>query len=170
MAGYNKIDTDDLFPSDDSMAIVIAQWKELTIVPSKALAIMSPKEVMPVRHQQSYYAHTTPTLHLSPPPSHLSIEGPRHQQEIPKFRVSKELDLLPPKPNEVLTGLKMNKFGDVTYMKYRSTTPCTSFEGVRAIPEQIQVKPPRTRSPSSSSSPSSSGSKRKRTSNIDLEK
>jgi hypothetical protein len=51
MAGYNKIDTDDLFPSDDSMAIVIAQWKELTIVPSKALAIMSPKEVMPVRHQ-----------------------------------------------------------------------------------------------------------------------
>jgi hypothetical protein len=67
-------------------------------------------------------------------------------------------------------GLKTNKFGDVTCMKYRSTTPRTSFEGVRAMPEQIQVRPPRTRSPSSSSSPSSSGSKRKRTSNADLEK
>jgi hypothetical protein len=87
-----------------------------------------------------------------------------------KFRVSKEFNLLPPKPNEVLIGLKMNKFGDVTCMKYRSTTPRTSFEGVRAMPEQIQVKPPRTRSPSSSSSPSSSGQKRKRTSNADLEK
>jgi hypothetical protein len=70
----------------------------------------------------------------------------------------------------MLTGLKMNKFGDVTCMKYRSTTPHTSFEGVWAMPEQIQVKPPRTRSPSSSSSPSSSGQKRKRTSNADLEK
>jgi hypothetical protein len=38
------------------------------------------------------------------------------------------------------------------------------------MPEQIQVKPPRTRSPSSSSSPSSSRQKRKRTSNADLEK
>jgi hypothetical protein len=89
---------------------------------------------------------------------------------MPKFHISKEFNLLPPKPNEVLTGLKTNKFGDVTCMKYRSTTLCTSFEGVRAMPEQIQVKPPRTRSPSSSSSPSSSGSKRKRTSNADLEK
>jgi hypothetical protein len=87
-----------------------------------------------------------------------------------KFRVSKEFNLLPPKPNEVLTGLKMNKFGDVTCMKYRSTTPRMSFEGVWARPEQIQVKPPRTRSPSSSSSPSSSGQKCKRTSNADLEK
>jgi ribosomal protein L20A (L18A) len=38
------------------------------------------------------------------------------------------------------------------------------------MPEQIQVNPPRTRSPSSSSSPSSSGQKCKRTTNADLEK
>jgi hypothetical protein len=49
---------------------------------------------------------------------------------MPKFYVSKEFNLLPPKPNEVLMGLKTNKFGDVTCMKYRSTTPRTSFEGV----------------------------------------
>jgi hypothetical protein len=131
---------------------------------------MPPKEVGLVCHQQSYYAQATPALCLSSPPSLFSIEGSRHQQEMPKFHVSKELDLLPPKPNEVLRGLKMNKFGDVTYMKYRSTTSRTSFEGVRAMPEQIQVKPPITRSPSSSSSPSSSGQKHKGTSNIDLEK
>jgi hypothetical protein len=61
MAGYNEIDADKLFPSDDSMAIIVAQSKELTIVPLKALTIMPPKEVMPVHHQQSYYTHTTPT-------------------------------------------------------------------------------------------------------------
>jgi hypothetical protein len=136
----------------------------------KELVVVPQKEVGLVHHHQSYYTQATSTLRLSPPPSHLSIEGPRHQQEMLKFRISKELDLLPPKPNEVLTGLKMNKFGDVTCMKYRSTTLCTSFEGVRAMPEQIQVKPPRTRSPSSSSSPRSSGQKHKRTSNVDLEK
>jgi hypothetical protein len=162
MAGYSEINADELFPSDDSMAIIVAQSKELIVVP--------PKEVGPVRHHQCYYTQATPMLHLSPPPSRLSIEGPWHQQEMPKFHVSKELNLLPPKPNEVLTGLNTNKFRDVTCMKYRSTTRRTSFEGVQAMPEQIQVKPPRTRSPSSSSSPSSSGQKHKRTSNADLEK
>jgi hypothetical protein len=46
MAGYSEIDANELFPSDDSMAIVIAQSKELAIVPLKALAIMPPKEVV----------------------------------------------------------------------------------------------------------------------------
>jgi hypothetical protein len=63
-------------------------------------------------------------------------------------------------------GLKTNKFGDLTCMKHRSTTPCTVLDGFRAMPEQIQVKHPK--SPSSSSS--SGGSKCKRTSNMDLEK
>jgi hypothetical protein len=170
MASYSEIDAGELFPSDDSMVIVVAQSKPLVVISSKELAIVLPKEVGLVHHNQSYYTQATSTLRLSPQPSRLSIEGPHHQQEMLKFRVSKEFNLLPPKPNEVLMGLKTNKFGDVTCMKYRSTTPRTSFEGVQAMPEQIQVKPPRTRSPSSSSSPSSSRSKCKRTSNADLEK
>jgi hypothetical protein len=170
MAGYSEINANELFPSDDLMAIVVTQSKPLIVVPSKELAVVPPKEVGPVRHHQSYYTQATSTLRLSPSPSRLSIEGPHYQQEMMKFHISKEFNLLPPKPNEVLTGLKMNKFGDVTCMKYRSTTPHTSFEEVRAMPEQIQVTPPRTRSPSSSSSPSSSGQKHKRTSNADLEK
>jgi hypothetical protein len=139
------------------MAIVVAQSQPLAVVPLKELTVVPPKEVGPIHHHQSYYTQATSTLCLSPLPSCLSIEGPRLQQEMSKFHISKELDLLPPKPNEVLTGLKTNKFGDITCMKYRSTTPRMSFEGVRAMPKQIQVKPPRTRSPSSSSSPSSSG-------------
>jgi hypothetical protein len=135
MASYSEIDADEFFPSNDSMAIVVAQPKPLAIVPSKELAIMPPKEVGPVPHHQSYYTQAMSMLRLSSPPSHLSIEGPRHQQEMPKFCVSKEFDILPPKPNEVLIGLKMNKFGDVTCMKYRSTTPSMYFEVVRAMLE-----------------------------------
>jgi hypothetical protein len=77
MAGYSDINADELFTSDDSMAIVVAQSKPLAVVPSKELIIVPPKEVGPVHHHQSYYTQATSTLHLSPPPSCLSIEGPR---------------------------------------------------------------------------------------------
>jgi hypothetical protein len=126
MASYSEIDADELLPSDDSMAIVVAQSKPLAIVPSKELTVVLPKEVGPVRHHQSYYTEATSTLRLSPPPSRLSIEGPHHQQEMRKFRVSKEFNLLPPKPNEVLTGLKTNKFGDVTCT--RASHTCYTME------------------------------------------
>jgi hypothetical protein len=43
----NKIDADELHPSDDSMALSIIQPKELTIIPSKELVVMPPKEIMP---------------------------------------------------------------------------------------------------------------------------
>jgi hypothetical protein len=33
MASYSEINADELFPSDDSMAIVVTQSKPLTIVP-----------------------------------------------------------------------------------------------------------------------------------------
>jgi peptidoglycan hydrolase CwlO-like protein len=69
------------------------------------------------------------------------------------FHVPKELNLLPPRPDEMLIGSKTNKFGDVTCMKYKKTTPCVTLDGVRAMPEQIKVVPPKKR-PSSSSKPS----------------
>jgi hypothetical protein len=79
MAGYSEINVDELFPSDDSMAIIVAQSKPLTAVPSKDIIVMPPKEVRPVHHRQSYYAQAMLMLRLSPPPSRLSIEGPCHQ-------------------------------------------------------------------------------------------
>ena len=57
----------------------------------------------------------------------------------------KEMNLLPSKGHEVLTGVKTNKFGDVTCAKYKSVTPRTIIDGVRAMPEQIKVVPPKKR-------------------------
>ena len=45
----------------------------------------------------------------------------------------KEINLLPPKGHEVLARVKANKFGDVTCAKYKSVTPHTTIDGVRAI-------------------------------------
>ena len=57
----------------------------------------------------------------------------------------KEINLLPPTGNEGLTGVKTNKFGDVTCAKYKSVTPCTTVDGVRAMPDHIKVVPPKER-------------------------
>ena len=58
------------------------------------------------------------------------------------IKVTKEINLLPTKGHEVLIGVKTNKFGDVTCVKYKSVTPRTIIDGVWAIPEQIKVIPP----------------------------
>ena len=60
----------------------------------------------------------------------------------------KEINRLPLKDHEVLTGLKTNKFGDVTCAKYKSITPCTTIDGVRAMPKQIKVVPPKRKATS----------------------
>ena len=59
--------------------------------------------------------------------------------------MTKEINHLPLKDHEVLTGLKTNKFGDVTCAKYKSITPRTLVDGVRALPDQIKVVPPKER-------------------------
>ena len=43
----------------------------------------------------------------------------------------------------MLTGVKTNKFGDVTCAKYKSITPCLSIDGVRAAPKQVKVVLPK---------------------------
>ena len=53
----------------------------------------------------------------------------------------KEINLLPSKGHKVLTKVKTNKFGDVTCAKYKSITPHTTIDGVRAMPNQIKVVP-----------------------------
>ena len=57
--------------------------------------------------------------------------------------MTKEINLLPTKGHEVLIGVKTNKFGDVTCVKYKSVTPRTIIDGVWAIPEQIKIVPPK---------------------------
>jgi hypothetical protein len=63
---------------------------------------------------------------------------------VPKpIKVPKEINLLPPKTNETLMGVKTNKFGDVTCIKYKMVTPRVSIDGVRATLEQVKVVPPK---------------------------
>jgi hypothetical protein len=57
--------------------------------------------------------------------------------------VPKEINLLPPRPNETLTGVKANKFGDVTCAKYKSITPRVAIDGARVAPEQVKVVLPK---------------------------
>jgi len=59
------------------------------------------------------------------------------------IKVTKEINLLPPKGHEVLIEVKTNKFGDVTCAKYKSVTPRIAIDGVWAMPEQIKVVPPK---------------------------
>jgi hypothetical protein len=153
MAGDREIDADELHPFDDFMALAIIQPKELAIVLSKELAITSPKEIMLVPKSQAFYAHTIPCLTLEPLPPRFTVEGKPGELKVLTFCVPKELNLLTPRPDEMLTGLKTNKFGDVTYMKYKKTTLCVTLDGVWAMSEQIKVVPPKKR-PSSSSEPS----------------
>jgi hypothetical protein len=87
-----------------------------------------------------------------PLPPHFTVEGKSGEPKVLTFFIPKELNLLPPRPNEMLTGLKTNKFGDVTYMKYKKTTPRVTLDGVRAMTEQIKVVPPKKRPSSSSES------------------
>jgi hypothetical protein len=163
----NKINTDELHPFDDSMALTIIQLKELAVVPSKELTITLPKEIVPMPKPQAFYARTIPCLTLAPPSPHFTVEGKPGEPKVLTFRIPKELNLLPPRPDEMLTRLKTNKFGDVTYMKYKKTTPRVTLDGVRAMPEQIEVVPPKKR-PSSSSELSEP--KRQKTTLATLEK
>ena len=57
------------------------------------------------------------------------------------IKVPTEINLLPPKTNEMLTAVWTNKFGDVTYAKYKSVTPRVIVDGIRAAPEQVKVVP-----------------------------
>jgi hypothetical protein len=131
----DKIDANELHPSNDSMALTIIQPKELTAVLSKDLAATPPKEIVPIPKPQAFYDRTVPCLTLTLPPPRFTVEGKPGEPKVLTFRVPKELNLLPPRPDEMLTGLKTNKFGDVTYMKYKKTTPRVTLDGVRAMPE-----------------------------------
>jgi hypothetical protein len=68
-----------------------------------------------------------------PPPPRFTVEGKLGEPKVLTFCVPKELNLLLPRLDEMLIGLKTNKFGDVTCMKYKKTTPRVTLDGVRAM-------------------------------------
>jgi hypothetical protein len=59
-----------------------------------------------------------------------------------KIAIPKDIKLLPPIPNETLVGVKTNNLGEVTCVKYTTTTPQVSLDGIRAAPGQVRFIPP----------------------------
>ena len=109
---------------------------ELTIVPLEGTPICS---------GQSYFTQVIrcPVM-IAPPPPHLLLKDKPHQPDAPPpIKVMKEINLLPPRANEVLNKVKTNKFGDVTCAKYKSITARTIIDGVCTMPDQIKVVPPK---------------------------
>ena len=60
-----------------------------------------------------------------------------------KIKAPKEINLLPPRVNETQTGVKTNKFGDVTCAKYKTVMPRVTIDGVRAAPKQVKIVLPK---------------------------
>jgi hypothetical protein len=60
----------------------------------------------------------------------------------PKIAVPKDVKLLPPRPNETLVGVKTNKLGEVSCVKYTIATPRVSLDSIRAAPGQVKFIPP----------------------------
>ena len=82
-----------------------------------------------------------------PPPCPL-LEGKPCQQEpcldVQKLiKVTKEINLLPPKGHGVLTRVRTNKFGVVTCVKCKSIMPRLSIDRVHAMLDQIKVVLPK---------------------------
>jgi hypothetical protein len=64
---------------------------------------------------------------LPPPQDHLLLkDAPKG----PKIAVPKDVKLLPPRFNEKLVGVKTNKLGEVTCVKYTTTIPRVSLDGI----------------------------------------
>ena len=124
-----------------------------------------PPKVTPICSNQSYYTQAIHHPLIAPPPPLLHLEGKPLQQE-PKldaqklFKVMKEINRLPLKDHEVLTGLKTNKFGDVTCANYKTVTPRTIINGVHGMPNQIKVVPPKEKKRKAPSPPIPEAKKR----------
>jgi hypothetical protein len=103
MASQRSNNSNEHNSNNRSMALAIIPPKLLVVVPPKPLATMPSKEIILAslgtqrEHppQQSFYTHEVSTLRLEPPPPRHSIADRSRQ-----FNMSKEIALLPPKPNE----------------------------------------------------------------------
>ena len=118
---------------------IIPYGADLNKKPNALALTVVPPEVTPICSSQSYYAQAVHQPLIAPLPPRLCLEGKPLQQE-PKldvqklFKMTKEINLLPLKDQEVLTGLKTNKFGEVSCAKYTRAMPRVVFDGVRAAP------------------------------------
>ena len=121
---------------------------DLSKKPDTLALTVIPPEVTPIRSSQFYFSQAIHHLVIAPPPPRPLLEDKPCQQEprldVQKLiKVTKEINLLPPKGHEVLTEVKTHKFRDVICAKYKLVTPHTIIDGVRVMLDQIKVVPPK---------------------------
>jgi hypothetical protein len=123
----SKEDTLTIIPIEEALPLTVVHPKEVVLVPSKKT------------YGQSYYAqahqHTLPA-----PQEHLLL---KNSPKGPMVAVPKNTKLLPPRPNERIVGMKTNKLGKVTCVKYTNATPRVSLDGICATLSQVKFIPPR---------------------------
>jgi hypothetical protein len=130
------VDLNKLPPREDSLAIVpVEETLPLAVIPPKQVTIVLPRR----NYEQAYYAQVHQPM-LPPPQDRLLLkDAPKR----PKIVVPKDVKLLPPRSKEKLVGVKTNKLGEVTYVKYTTATPQVSLDGIRAALGQVKFIPPR---------------------------
>jgi hypothetical protein len=108
-------------PVNDSQAIVpVLEPTPLAVIPP------NPRQRS---YEQSYFAQVRqPTL--LPPLERLFLKDA--PQKGPIVRLPQDVKLLPPKANETLTGVKLDKLGQIICAKYTTGTPRRTIDGVQA--------------------------------------
>jgi hypothetical protein len=78
---------------------------------------------------------------LPPLPEHLFLKDAPPKGPI--VRLPQDVKLLPPKANETLTGVKLDKLGQVVCAKYTTSTPHPTIDGICAHPMKVKFIPPK---------------------------
>jgi len=86
---------------------------------------------------QSYYAQ----LVLTAPPQPLLLKGPSAKKEA-TVKVPASTRILPPRSNERVVGVKTNRSGEISSIRYTTEEERPYFEGVRAA--KVCFIPPKT--------------------------
>ena len=85
---------------------------------------------------QSYYAQPV----LTAPPQPLLLKGPLANKEA-TVKVLAVMRILPPRPNERVVGVKTNRSGEISSIRYTTEEERPYFEGVRAA--KVHFIPPK---------------------------
>jgi len=96
-------------------------------------------EAMPLRQRssaQSYHAQPV----LTEPPQPLLIKGSSSKKES-TIKVPAGTRILPPRPNERVIGVKTNRWGEISSIRYTTEEERPYFEGIRAA--KVRFIPPK---------------------------
>jgi len=99
-------------------------------------------EAMPLRQRSSAQSyHAQPVLTVLP--QHLLLKGPLAKKET-TMMVPTGTRILPPRPNERVVGVKTNRSGEISSIRYTMEEERPYFEGIRA--SKVRFIPPKAAS------------------------